>query len=90
MIIKNVVMLDLTPFFAMLDLTPFFAWKDFSLFLADNGQPPAKGMAFARLDKTEGFLPGNCEWMTKSKASKINAAHMKKFGLLVGKTGKGS
>lgn len=68
----------------------FEAWKDFDLFLADNGQPPAKGMAFARLDKTVGFLPGNCEWMTKSKASKINAAHMKKSGLLFGKTGKGS
>ncbi|MDV6341186.1 GIY-YIG nuclease family protein [Nitrosomonas sp. Is24] len=66
----------------------FNAWRDFDQFLADNGQPPAKGMAFARVDKTGGYFPGNCEWMTKSKASKINAAHMKKIGLLVGRRGK--
>ena len=63
----------------------FNAWRDFDRFLADNGQPPTKGMAFARVDKTKGYFPGNCEWMTKSQASKINAAYMKKLGLFSGR-----
>lgn len=66
----------------------FPAWKEFDRFLTDNGQPPSEGMAFARLDKCKGYVPGNCEWMSKSEASKINAAHMKKSGLLVGRRGK--
>ncbi|AFL74024.1 GIY-YIG nuclease family protein [Thiocystis violascens] len=61
------------------------AWRDFERFLADVGQPPKPGMAFARKDKTKGFVLGNCSWMSKSEASKINAAHMKKHGLLVGR-----
>jgi hypothetical protein len=56
-------------------------WHDFRNFLKDVGQPPKAGMAFARKDKTKGFYPDNCEWMTKSKASRINAAYMKKHGL---------
>jgi hypothetical protein len=42
-------------------------------------------MAFARLDKTRGYVPGNCTWMTKSEASKLNAAYMKAAGLLTGR-----
>jgi hypothetical protein len=52
-------------------------WRDFKAFLADVGQPPKSGMAFARMDKLSGFVPGNCVWMSKSEASKINAAYMK-------------
>lgn len=66
----------------------FPAWKEFNRFLTDNDQPPSKGMAFARLDKDKGYVPGNCEWMSKSEASKINAAYMKKSGLMVGRRGK--
>ncbi|CAC9561141.1 hypothetical protein [uncultured Gammaproteobacteria bacterium] len=29
-------------------------------------------MAFARVNKDKGFFPGNCFWLTKSEASKIN------------------
>lgn len=68
----------------------FEAWRDFAKFLVNAGQPPKPGMAFARIDKTKGFVPGNCAWMSKSEASKINAAHMKKQGLLVGRAAKGS
>lgn len=60
-------------------------WKNFSGFLEDVGQPPQAGMAFARLDKNLGYFPDNCAWMSKSEASKINAAHMKKAGTLVGR-----
>lgn len=63
-------------------------WKEFDRFLTDNGQPPSNGLAFARLDKSKGYVPGNCEWMSKSEASRINAAYMKESGLLVGRRGK--
>jgi hypothetical protein len=65
-------------------------WKEFDRFLTANGQPPSKGMAFARLDKSKGYVPENCKWMSKSEASKINAAYMKESGLLVGRRGKGA
>ena len=39
-------------------------------------------MIFARLDKTKGFFPDNCAWMTKSQASKINILYMKEKGIL--------
>lgn len=65
-------------------------WKEFDRFLTANGQPPSKGMAFARLDKSKGYVPENCKWMSKSEASKINAAYMKASGLLVGRRGKGA
>ncbi|RCJ10467.1 GIY-YIG nuclease family protein [Cupriavidus necator] len=48
-------------------------WLDFQQFLAEVGQPPMAGMAFARLNKSRGFYPDNCIWMTKSEASMINA-----------------
>jgi hypothetical protein len=63
-------------------------WKKFDRFLTDNGQPPSKGMAFARIDKSKGYVPENCKWMSKSEASKINATYMKESGLLVGRRGK--
>lgn len=62
-------------------------WINFESFYKDNGQPPQKGMVFARIDKGKGFFPENCCWMTKSESSKINAAHMKKKGTLVGRRG---
>ncbi len=61
------------------------AWCNFDVFLSENGQPPQPSMAFARLDKTRGYVPGNCTWMTKSEASKLNAAYMKAAGLLTGR-----
>lgn len=57
-------------------------WKDFTNFYNDVGDPPDKQMVFARLDKTKGFFPGNCAWMTKSQASKINILYMKEKGIL--------
>lgn len=30
------------------------------------------------MDKSQGFYPENCSWLTKSEASKINAEFMKK------------
>lgn len=63
----------------------YLPWKQFDEFLKDNGHPPESGMAFTRLDKSIGFFPGNCTWMTKSEASKINAINMKKLGTLTGR-----
>lgn len=66
-------------------------WKtDFERFHEDVGDPPAKGMAFTRLDKSKGFFPDNCAWLTKSESSKLNAANMKANGTLVGRRGKNS
>ncbi len=62
------------------------AWRDFAAFFKDVGHPPAKGMAFARLDQASGFCPDNCRWLTKSDASKTNATYMKRIGTLTGNT----
>ena len=60
-------------------------WRSFDVFLADAGQPVSADYCFARKDKNIGFTPDNCAWMTKSDASKINAAHMKSEGRLTGR-----
>ncbi len=59
-------------------------WRNFNNFFQDVGNPPKQGMAFTRLDKSKGFFPNNCAWLTKSEASKINAAYMKATGRLTG------
>ncbi len=61
-------------------------WREFATFFKDVGHPPTKGMAFTRIDKSKGFYPDNCAWLSKSEASKINAAYMKKMGALIGWT----
>lgn len=48
-------------------------WRDASTFIQDVGQPTENGMVFARLDKSRGFFPDNCRWMTKSEASRLAA-----------------
>lgn len=53
------------------------AWRDFEQFLADVGQPPMEGMAFARLDKSRGFAPGNCAWIPLSEAALLSAKFQK-------------
>lgn len=63
-------------------------WRDSTCFIEDVGQPLTKGMAFTRIDKERGFYPDNCRWLTKSAAGKLNAAHMKRKGQLVGRKGK--
>lgn len=59
-------------------------WYNFQTFYKDVGNPSDKNMAFIRLDKSKGYFPENCKWLSKSEASKINATYMKKAGLLVG------
>ncbi|ABE43854.1 GIY-YIG nuclease family protein [Polaromonas sp. JS666] len=51
----------------------FEPWRDFQTFFKDVGQPPEPGMAFTRLDKSKGFFPENCVWLTKSESSRLNA-----------------
>lgn len=65
-------------------LTVCDQWRKFDAFLEDVGQPPRKGMAFTRLNKSLGFDRENCDWLSKSESSQINAAFMKKNGTLVG------
>jgi hypothetical protein len=65
-------------------LTVCDRWRTFNAFFQDVGQPPCRGMAFTRLDQAQGFCPDNCQWLTKSEASQINAAYMKSNGTLVG------
>lgn len=67
------------------DIDVFEKWKNFKQFYSDVGEPDGSNMAFTRLEKTKGFFPDNCAWVTKSKSSKINAAYMKKMGLLTGR-----
>lgn len=70
-----------------LDVLP--AWREFEDFLKDNGQPPEAGMSFARINKSVGYFPGNCCWMSKSEASKINVEYMKEKGTLRGRKRRG-
>ena len=51
-------------------------WRKFEAFFSEVGQSPEIGMAFSRLDKSKGFFPENCKWMSKSESSKLNAAHL--------------
>jgi hypothetical protein len=60
-------------------------WFEFQEFYKDVGNPPINGMAFTRLDKSRGFYPDNCAWLSKSEASKLNALYMKEKGTLVGR-----
>ena len=59
-------------------------WRDFDNFFQDVGHPPNQNMAFTRLDKTKGFFPNNCAWLTKSESSRLNAGYMKQAGKLTG------
>ena len=61
-------------------------WRDFKTFYKDVGKPLNRNMVFTRLDKSKGFFPENCQWLSKSEASKINAAYMKKTGRLTGRS----
>ena len=47
-------------------------WKDFDVFFKDVGNPPEQDMVFCRLNKTLGFSPDNCAWLTKSEARNLN------------------
>ena len=60
-------------------------WRKFEAFLEDVGQPADLGMAFTRREKSKGFFPENCAWLTKSESSRLNAAHMKFIGTLTGR-----
>ncbi len=51
------------------------AWYDSHAFIADVGQPPEDGMAFVRIDKTQGYFPENCQWMRRSEAARLAAIH---------------
>lgn len=61
-------------------------WRKFEAFFSEVGQSPEIGMAFSRLDKSKGFFPENCKWMSKSESSKLNAAPMKSIGAKLSKT----
>lgn len=52
-------------------------WHDFRTFYKDVGSPLEREMVFARLDKTKGFFPDNCAWMSKSEAGRLNVAHLR-------------
>jgi group I intron endonuclease len=69
----------------ILGMAIYEKWKDFDHFYMDVGDPPEQNMAFTRIDKSKGFFPDNCAWMTKNEASKINAKFMKETGRLTGR-----
>lgn len=60
-------------------------WRDFETFAQDVGQPASRAMVFVRLDKSRGFFPANCSWVTKSEAGRMTALHMKQQGLFIRK-----
>ncbi|QRM45359.1 hypothetical protein [Rhizobium sp. BG4] len=48
-------------------------WREsFTAFLQDMGEQP-KGTLLGRLDKSRGYEPGNCRWMTKSASMRLSA-----------------
>ena len=53
-------------------------WEDSSLFCKDVGEPEDASFIFARIDKSKGFTPNNCRWISKSEASKLNTQWQKR------------
>jgi hypothetical protein len=80
---NNVLNQSSKDYIAGVDL--YLPWKQFGEFLKDNGQPPERGMSFIRLNKLKGYFPDNCNWVTKSEASTLNAENMKRLGTLTGR-----
>ncbi len=51
------------------------AWKDdFDVWLTDVGMAPTKKHRFCRVDKSLGFLPGNCRWLTPVEDAECRVA----------------
>lgn len=50
-------------------------WHNFETFLAEFGQPSAKEMSFTRFNKALGYVPGNCGWVSRSKAASMAAQY---------------
>jgi group I intron endonuclease len=46
-------------------------WKDFFKFMGDIGPCPYPSWVFTRLNKSKGFAPDNCKWVTRSEASRL-------------------
>ena len=55
-------------------------WEDSSLFCKDVGEPEDASYVFARINKSKGFSPNNCRWMSRSESAKLaaNAGKSKK------------
>ncbi len=53
-------------------------WKDFHEFKKSVGEPSNSKMIFHMINPSEGYFPNNCKWMTRSEASKIDSAYMKR------------
>lgn len=45
-------------------------WHEFPHFIADMGLRPRKGLTLERVDNSQGYHPGNCEWRSWSKQSR--------------------
>ena len=52
-------------------------WRSFQSFYEDVGQPAVPGMTFTRIDKSKGFFPANCDWMSRSESSRLGAAQQR-------------
>jgi predicted GIY-YIG superfamily endonuclease len=50
-------------------------WQKFAAFYQDVGQPPGPGMVFVRIDKSKGFSPENCAWVSQREAGKLRASY---------------
>lgn len=44
-------------------------WKVFSNFLLDMG-PRGEGMSLDRIDTSDGYCPGNCQWIPRSEQNR--------------------
>lgn len=43
-------------------------WRNFETFLKDVGEPPSHNVVFSRLDKSKGYFPENCLWLSKQES----------------------
>lgn len=45
-------------------------WRDFESFFSDMGEPPTRAHTLDRIDNSQGYKPGNCQWATRKEQNR--------------------
>jgi hypothetical protein len=52
-------------------------WQNYPAFLKDMGMPPEPGCHVHRIDRSKGYEPGNCVYLTATEHAKVSAEERK-------------